>query len=133
MQLTWKYLTTPVERPEIIWPYFAIFIVSIIASLVLYIAVEKKKIPKFQKRFIRKIADFLLYMPILFLIIVSSVYAKINSIGLPIYVVILGVIWLIWLIFLIYYRLVIVSEFWKLYFKQKKDEKYIHGKGKNNS
>lgn len=128
MQLTWKYLTTPIERPDIIWPYFAVFIVLIIASLVLYITVEKKKIPKFQKRFIRKVGDFLLYMPMLFLMIVLAVYAKVNSINLPIYVAILGVIWLIWLIFLIYYRLVIVREFWRLYFKQKKEEKYIHGK-----
>lgn len=131
MQFTWEYLTTPIERPDIIWPYFAIILALIVASIVCFIVADKKKLPKFQKRFIRKVGDFLLYIPILFSVVVLAVYAMIDSINLPIVIAILGLIWLIWLVFLIYYRIVVVREFWKLYYKQKKEEKYIHGKGKD--
>lgn len=131
MNITWEYLTTPIIRPDVIWPYFAVILILVVASIVCFVTADKKKIPKFQKRFIRKVGDFLLYIPILFSVVVLAVYAMVNSINLPIYIAILGLIWLIWLVFLIYYRIVVISEFWKLYYKQKKEEKYIHGEGKD--
>lgn len=133
MNFSWNYLTTPMQKPDPIWPYFVFFALSMVASIVLHIATDKKKMPKFQKRFIRKISDFLLYIPTLFQFILLAIYAGIKSFSLPIYLFILGVIWLIWFFFLIYYRLVILREFWKLYLKQQEEEKYIHGKGKTSS
>ena len=127
----WTYLTTPIQRPDIIWPYFAIIAALIVASIVTFFVIEKRKLPRFQKHFIRKVADFMLYMPTLFLLVVLAVYAGVDSLSLPVLALSLGAIWLIWFIFLVYYRLVVVKEFWKLYYKQKKEEKYINGKSKN--
>jgi len=128
MVTIWEKLINPIEKPQLIWPYFVFFIVLIIISILIHIVVDKRKIPKFQKRFVRKVADFLLYIPLFYLLICLSVYAGVQSLALPLYVLLLGVIWLIWLIFLIYYRLVVIREFWKLYFNKQKEEKYLHDK-----
>jgi hypothetical protein len=127
---SWEYLTNPLQKPENLWPYFVSLTVLIAISVILHAVADRIKIPRFQKRFLRKIADFLFYIPILFQFILLAMYTGVKSLSLPIYILLLGLIWLIWLCFLIYYRLVILKEFWQLYLKQKQEEKYIHGKSK---
>jgi len=83
---------------------------------------SKKVLPRFYKRYMKWIGDFLIYIPVVFAFLLAVYLA-----GFPVanyFFVFTFVIWLIWFVFLVYYRIVNVSKLWYKYHEQKRKEKY---------
>jgi len=127
---TVKYLT---EIPSVGMDHaliaFIVFGVSILAAIVLYFFSSRKKV-KFERVFYKRLADGLLYIPVLLVLYVFMRYMVITIATQRIIFLALVLIWLIWLAYLVYYRLVVIPEFIRIYNKKKNDERYLkHGKG----
>jgi ABC-type dipeptide/oligopeptide/nickel transport system permease subunit len=127
---TFKYLTEipSVEMHNALLA-FIIFGVSIVIAIILYFLSTSRKV-KFEKVFFKRLADGLLYAPVLLILYVFLRYMGIGLATQRIIFLILVLIWLIWLAYLVYYRLVVIPTFVRAYNKKKTDERYIsHGKG----
>ena len=99
-----------------------VFVLMIAGGFVLQLFISKRTLPKFYKRFVRWIGDFLIYIPLIFILFLGIYLA-----GFTVYnyfFVFAFVIWLIWFVFLVYYRIVKVSGLWYKYREQKRKEKY---------
>ena len=93
-----------------------------ICGIVLQLFIEKRKTPRFYRRFVKWIGDFLLYIP-LTLVFLLAIYFTGFQVKRLFFLIIL-VIWLIWFLFLLYYRIARVSALWYKYREFKRREKY---------
>lgn len=122
----WSHLTiSPSSNIKYFWVYIAVLAVLVIAGFVLGVYLSRTKQPRFKKRFLYHIDNFLIYIPIALLIHLLTRKAGIEPFNTRLIAVILGGIWLIWLGFLLYYLLVIMPKFSRLYVEEKRREKYI--------
>jgi Na+/glutamate symporter len=121
-----SYLT---ENPPV-GTKFAIFLLvffalAVIAGIVLSIIAEKKSFPKFYKKFLLRVSDFFIYVPIISIFLVLARMWGISGASKRIDLIVILTIWLIWFIYLVYYRLVILSKLWRIYYDRKRDERYL--------
>lgn len=93
----------------------SVFAAIVIAGLIMQIIVEKRKYPKFYKRYLKRIGDWLIYMPLLIVFLLLARLFDIGGVDSRIYLAAALAIWLIWFLYLLYYRIVVVRRFWKLY------------------
>ena len=127
----WAYLNSP-QTVQFKLALPIIIILGLVATLgiVLKFIVEKRHDPRYYKRYLSRIGDFLFYIPF-FLIFASFIrIAGVENINRRIFPVVLCVIWLIWFAYLIYYRLVYVAKMSLFQKELKRKEKYLNG-GKN--
>jgi len=112
----WSYLT---KNPGSDLRYgsilISVFAAIVIAGLIMQIIVEKRKYPKFYKRYLKRIGDWLIYMPLLIVFLLLARLFDIGGVDSRIYLAAALAIWLIWFLYLLYYRIVVVRRFWKLY------------------
>lgn len=127
---TIKYLTeVPLSGMHNALPAFILFGLSILTAITLYFLSARRKV-KFEKVFYKRLADGLLYIPIVLILYVFLRQMGIAIATQRIFFLILVLIWLIWLGYLVYYRLVVIVEFKRIYEKKKNKERYInYGKG----
>lgn len=88
----------------------------------------KDNLPRFERRFLSRVADLLIYPPIVLVLYVFIRFAGIAPFNQPVYFVAILAIWLIWFLVMLYYRLVVIRHLWLKYNHHKAKEKYIHGK-----
>lgn len=123
---TWSHLTiSPSTNIKYFWIYISIFAVLIIAGLILSIYLSRTKKPRFKKRFLYLIDNFLIYIPLAFILQLLIRKVGIEPFNTRLTAVILGGIWLIWFGFLLYYLLVVMPKFSRLYIEEKRREKYF--------
>lgn len=118
---------SPSANIDYFWVYIAIFAALTIAGIVLAIYLEKTKQPRFIKRFLYHLDNFLLYLPLLLILQLFIRRIGIQPFNNRLTAVVLGVIWLIWFLFLIYYLIVVMPKFSRLYDEEKRREKYFNG------
>jgi len=122
----WSYLTiSPSTNIKYFWVYISIFVALIIAGLILNIYLSRTRKPRFKKRFLYYLDNFLIYIPLAFILQLVIRKAGIEPFNTRLTAVILGAIWLIWFGFLLYYLLVIMPKFSRLYVEEKRREKYF--------
>ena len=125
----WDYLT---QTPPLQMRHGLAFII-ILAALIFFgaglqIYNFKKTYPRFYKRFIKRLADFFLYMPFLLIMLILARLGGLSALSIRFYLVLFLAIWLIWFLFLVYYRLVIIPAMWLKYEHRKREESYVkHG------
>jgi len=105
--------------------YVVVFTLVIATGLFIQFYFGRKVLPKFRKKFYKRLGDFLVYVPLVYLLLISVRRAGLEGLNKRIFVVILALIWLIWLGFLLYYRIAVVPKFQRLYLKRQREEKYI--------
>ena len=125
---SWDYLT---ESPEAELRY-AILITVVLgligaAGIVFQTISNRPYYPRFYKKYLKRIGDFLFYVPLLLILFVIIRILGLDSLNLRIIPVVIIIIWLIWLGYLVYYRIAIVSRRWAEYRALKRREKYIYG------
>lgn len=120
----WRFIIEPIQKPDYFWFIFSFVVLAIVFSFILQYLQEKKVMPKFQRNFLIKISNWLLYIPTISLMFLLALYFDIPALSIYLYFVILGFIWLIWFLFLLYYRLVTISFLSKKYKEKKQTEKY---------
>ena len=98
-----------------------------IAGIVLQIIADRRPYPKFYKKYLKRIGDFLIYIPIALIFFEAARLLGLEALSRRIIIVAIVIIWLIWFIYLIYYRLVYVKRLWGEYHALKRKEKYFHG------
>jgi len=117
------YLRAAINLPQQkILIIMGFFLILAVAGFIVHYLAEKRKLPRFYKRFIRWIGDFLIYLPLLIILILSIPLAGFSVANY--FLVISLLIWLIWFIFLVYYRIVKVSKLWFRYHQLERKEKY---------
>lgn len=128
---TYGHLFTPATEPMKYGLYFFIVLgLALLVSVVLYFFAKKRPI-KFQRTYMRRLADSLFYLPILMILYLFIRRGQIEVASQRIILVVLLVLWLIWLLFMVYFRLVIIPKYYRVYEKKKREEKYQSGKRKN--
>jgi cell division protein FtsW (lipid II flippase) len=128
---SYTHLFGPATEPmAYVLYFFAIFALSLLASVILY-SLAKNKPVRYQKDYFKRIADALFYIPILMILYLFIRRAELEILSQRIVFLILLILWLIWLGFLLYYRLAVIPKLNKEYSKKKREENYIrHGKSK---
>jgi Na+/glutamate symporter len=98
-----------------------------VAGIVMQVICDRRSYPKFYKRYLKRIGNFLIYIPIALILVEAARLLGLEGLNRRIVFVGLVAIWLIWLIYLIYYRLVYVNRLWGEYHALKRKEQYFHG------
>jgi len=109
--------------------FFVLFGAVLLSSIVLYTFAKKRPV-KFQKDYMRRLADALFYLPILMILYLFIRRAQLEVASQRIIFVVMLVSWLIWLLILLYYRIAVIPKFYKDLSKKKREERYLHGKSK---
>lgn len=126
---SYNYLiATPSEPINYSLYIYILLALLVIGSLLLKLYLGRKVLPVFYKRFLRRISDAFLYMPIAVALFVAVRNTGIEGVSARLYLDLVLLIWLIWLGFLVYFRLVEIPVLWQEYKKKKREERYInHG------
>jgi predicted ferric reductase len=129
----WEFLKTPLSGPsQYGLVYIIILVIIVIFGLTFQTIIGRRTYPKFYKKFLYKIAAFLIYIPVILIFLNLIIISGINLLTNPIYSVATVAIWLIWFLYLVYYRVVIVKRYWVKYKTYKKEENYLkNGKTKS--
>ncbi|MDH4358739.1 MAG: hypothetical protein OEV37_02220 [Candidatus Berkelbacteria bacterium] len=123
---SWGYLNASASTILRYWiVYVVIFALLIVVGLFIQFYFGRKTLPKFRKKFYKRLGDFLVYPPLVYLFLITVRRAGLEGLNKRILPVSLALIWLIWLGFLVYYRIAVVSKLQKMYLEQRRKEKYI--------
>jgi len=122
----WKYLTSaPAQSFKYPIPTLTILLVCIALGFLTQFLTERKTAPKFYKKFLGSVANFLIYPPVILIFLVFAKIGGVAGVENTIWVAITLALWLIYFLYLIYYRLVVVAKLWRKYQEVKREEKYF--------